>query len=47
MNTDTPDAAPAAQKPAIVLIHGLWLTPLSWEEVADYSLDWALRNVRT
>src|SRR5262252_2022326 len=31
MATDTPDAAPAAQKPAIVLIHGLWLTPLSWE----------------
>src|SRR4029077_18167012 len=29
--TDTPDAAPAAPKPAIVLIHGLWLTPLSWE----------------
>ena len=27
--TDTPDAAPAAQKPAIVLVHGLWLTPLS------------------
>ena len=31
MTTDTPDAAPAAQKPTIVLIHGLWLTPLSWE----------------
>jgi non-heme chloroperoxidase len=31
MPTDTPDAAPAAQKPTIVLIHGLWLTPLSWE----------------
>src|SRR5262249_32016145 len=31
MTTDTPDAAPAARKPAIVLIHGLWLTPLSWE----------------
>src|ERR1700754_170821 len=31
MTTDTPDAAPAVQKPAIVLIHGLWLTPLSWE----------------
>jgi len=31
MTTDTPDAAPAAQKPAIVLVHGLWLTPLSWE----------------
>jgi non-heme chloroperoxidase len=30
MTTDTPDAA-AAQKPTIVLIHGLWLTPLSWE----------------
>ena len=31
MTTDTPDAAAAARKPAIVLIHGLWLTPLSWE----------------
>src|SRR5256886_11109664 len=31
MTTDPPDAAPAAQKPTIVLIHGLWLTPLSWE----------------
>ena len=31
MTTDTPDAAPAAQKPTIVLVHGLWLTPLSWE----------------
>ena len=31
MTTDTSDAAPAARKPAIVLIHGLWLTPLSWE----------------
>ena len=31
MTTDTPDAAAAAQKPTIVLIHGLWLTPLSWE----------------
>jgi pimeloyl-ACP methyl ester carboxylesterase len=31
MATDTPDAAPAAQKRPIVLIHGLWLTPLSWE----------------
>src|SRR5262244_1138159 len=31
MTTDAPDAAPAAQKPTIVLIHGLWLTPLSWE----------------
>ena len=31
MTTDTPDAAPAAQKPAIILVHGLWLTPLSWE----------------
>jgi len=28
---DAPDAAPAEQKPTIVLIHGLWLTPLSWE----------------
>jgi len=31
MTTDKPDTAPAARKPAIVLIHGLWLTPLSWE----------------
>src|ERR1700746_4028620 len=31
MTTDTPDAAPAARKPAIVLIHGLWLTPVSGE----------------
>jgi len=31
MTTDTPDAAAAAAKPTIVLIHGLWLTPLSWE----------------
>jgi len=31
MATDTPDAAPAAQSPSIVLVHGLWLTPLSWE----------------
>ena len=31
MTTDTPDAAPAAPKPTIVLVHGLWLTPLSWE----------------
>jgi non-heme chloroperoxidase len=30
MTTDIPGAAPA-RKPAIVLIHGLWLTPLSWE----------------
>ena len=36
MTTDTPDAAPAAQKPTIVLIHGLWLTALSWE-------NWAAR----
>src|ERR1700748_3163617 len=31
MTTDTPDAAPAAQKPAIVLVRGVGLTPLSWE----------------
>jgi pimeloyl-ACP methyl ester carboxylesterase len=31
MATDTPDAAPTAQSPTIVLVHGLWLTPLSWE----------------
>lgn len=30
MATDPPDAAPATQH-TIVLIHGLWLTPLSWE----------------
>ncbi len=29
MSFDTP--APTPTKPAIVLIHGLWLTPLSWE----------------
>ena len=29
MTTDTPNAAPAAPKPAIVLVHNLWLTPLS------------------
>ena len=31
MTTDMPGAVPAAQKPTIVLVHGLWLTPLSWE----------------
>jgi non-heme chloroperoxidase len=31
MPTDTPDAAPATPRQTIVLIHGLWLTPLSWE----------------
>src|SRR5260370_19065247 len=31
MTGDTADAAPAARKPAIVLSHGLWVTPLSWE----------------
>ena len=28
MTTDTPDAAPVTQKLTIVLVHGLWLTPL-------------------
>ena len=36
MSTD--ETAPPS---TIVLIHGLWMTPLSWEEVADYALDWA------
>ena len=36
MTTDTPDAAPAAQKPTIVLIHGLWLTPLSYGGRAEH-----------
>jgi pimeloyl-ACP methyl ester carboxylesterase len=31
MPTDTPDSAPAAPQRTIVLVHGLWLTPLSWE----------------
>jgi non-heme chloroperoxidase len=31
MPTDTPDTAPATARQTIVLIHGLWLTPLSWE----------------
>jgi non-heme chloroperoxidase len=31
MAADTPDATPATQQRAIVLVHGLWLTPLSWE----------------
>jgi pimeloyl-ACP methyl ester carboxylesterase len=31
MAADTPDATPATQQPTIVLVHGLWLTPLSWE----------------
>jgi non-heme chloroperoxidase len=31
MPTDTPDTAPATPRQTIVLIHGLWLTPLSWE----------------
>jgi alpha-beta hydrolase superfamily lysophospholipase len=28
----------------IVLVHGLWETPRSWEEVADYALEWAEAN---
>ena len=32
----------------IVLIHGLWTTPLSWEHwverYTDHALDWATRN---
>jgi hypothetical protein len=32
----------------IVLIHGLWMTPLSWEHwvghYTDYALDWATRH---
>lgn len=31
MAAETPDATPATQPPTIVLVHGLWLTPLSWE----------------
>jgi alpha-beta hydrolase superfamily lysophospholipase len=30
----------------IVLIHGFWATPKSWEEVADFALDWALRHAK-
>jgi hypothetical protein len=25
----------------IVLIHGFWVTPKSWEEISDFTLDWA------
>ena len=31
----------------IILVHGLWMTPLCWEhweEVAEHALDWATRN---
>src|SRR6201981_1966268 len=31
MTTDTPDAAPAARCAAILLVRGLWLTPVSGE----------------
>ncbi|WP_281202020.1 hypothetical protein [Nocardia harenae] len=31
----------------VVLVHGLWVTPRSWEEVADYALNWALEHART
>ena len=34
MATDSPDVAPSAAH-TIVLIHGLWLTPLSWEGWKD------------
>ena len=47
--TTTPDA--------VVLIHGLWMTPRSRphfiagepgrEEVADFALSWATENART
>jgi hypothetical protein len=33
----------------IVLIHGFWATPRSWEhrvEVAGYALEWALSHVK-
>jgi hypothetical protein len=33
-----------SSKPDIVLIHGFWVTPRSWEEVADYALAWALEH---
>ena len=36
-------ANPAAPN-TIALIHGLWMTPLSWEQVADYALTWAIEN---
>ena len=25
----------------IVLIHGVWMTPLSWENRADSALEWS------
>ena len=28
----------------VVLIHGLWMTPRSWEEVADRAIEWATKN---
>jgi hypothetical protein len=42
----------ASEGRTIVLVHGLWLTPRSWEgcprweEVADYALDWATGHAR-
>lgn len=31
----------------VVLIHGLWMNPRSWEGwAARYALDWAVRNAR-
>jgi hypothetical protein len=41
MNVDTPST--------IVLIHGRPHLPGApgWEQVADYALDWALRNRRS
>ena len=55
MTANTPDTATpdTANTPdTIVLIHGLWITPRSWEkwvehyeeEVADYTLAWATAN---
>src|SRR5712691_10176181 len=34
MNTSSSE-----QKPAIVLIHGMWMTPLSWEHWIDHYTD--------
>ena len=28
----------------IVLVHGFWVTPRTWEEIADYALSWAERH---
>ena len=30
----------------IVLVHGFWVNPRSWEEIGDCVLAWALRHAR-